>query len=351
MTRPNGVGGQADKPALLAPRATVEEERDDAALRPRRLEEFVGQEKLKANLRIAIQASAMRKDSLDHCLFSGPPGLGKTTLAHILAAERGVNLRVTSGPALEKVGDLAAILSNLSPGDIFFIDEIHRLPRAVEEGLYKAMEAFHLDIIIGQGPGAREMELPLPRFTLVAATTRSGLLPAPLRERFGISEYLNFYTDSEMETIVARSARLLNLAIDAGGTAEVARRARRTPRVANRLLRRVRDYAQVKAGGVATREVAQQALAALEIDAVGLDPMDRRILEVIIHKFGGGPVGIETVATAVSEEADTLTDVHEPYLIQLGFLARTSRGRTVTEHAYRHLGLVPPAAPAAGTLL
>jgi len=330
------------KERLLTAEVTPEEEKLDLTLRPKTLEEFVGQDKLKENLSVFIQAAKQRKEPLDHCLFYSPPGLGKTTLAHIIARELNVNIRPTSGPALEKVGDLAAILSNLNTGDVFFIDEIHRLNRLVEEALYPAMEEFNLDIIIGQGASARTMRLPLPRFTLVGATTRAGLLTGPLRERFGIVGHLNFYTPEELERIVLRSAKILKIKIEDKGAEIIASRARATPRIANRLLRRIRDFAEVKGQGTITKQIADDALTALEVDTAGLDSMDRRILLTIIEKFSGGPVGLETLAVAVSEEVDTLTDVYEPYLIQSGFLARTSRGRVATENAYRHLDLLPP---------
>jgi len=319
-----------------------EEQKIENTLRPQTLDEFIGQPKLKENLKVFIQAARKRSEPLDHCLFYAPPGLGKTTLSHIIAREMGGNLRSTSGPVLERVGDLAAILTNLSEGDIFFIDEIHRMNHLVEEALYPAMEDFELDIIIGQGPSAKTIKLPLPRFTLVGATTRAGLLSSPLRERFGIVNHLNFYDPAELQQIVARSAKILTIDIDEGGISEVARRSRGTPRIANRLLRRVRDFGEVKAGGKVSKTIAGEALDALEVDQAGLDMMDRRVLSTIIEKFSGGPVGIETIAVAVSEEVDTITDVYEPFLIQSGFMARTPRGRIVTEHAYAHLGLKKP---------
>jgi len=330
------------KERLLTVEITPEEEKIDITLRPKTLDEFVGQDKLKDNLRIFIQAAKQRKEPLDHCLFYSPPGLGKTTLAYIIAHELNVNIRPTSGPALERVGDLAAILSNLTDGDVFFVDEIHRLNRLVEEALYPAMEEFKLDIIIGEGASARNMRLPLPRFTLVGATTRAGLLTSPLRERFGIIGHLNFYTFDELKKIVLRSAKLLEIKIEDEGAEIIAGRSRATPRVANRLLRRIRDFAEVKGQGIITHKIAEDSLGSLEVDTAGLDSMDRKILLTIMEKFSGGPVGIETLAVAVSEEVDTLTDVYEPYLIQVGFLSRTARGRVATENAYRHLGLPRP---------
>ena len=321
--------------------ADNDEENFDYTLRPKTLSEFVGQEKLKQNLDIFFKAAKKRNEPLDHCLFYSPPGLGKTTLAHIIANELGVNIKVTSGPVMERVGDLAALLTDLSPGDVFFIDEIHRLNRLVEEALYPAMEDFNLNIIIGQGPSAKNIKLQLPHFTLVGATTRAGLLTSPLRERFGIVSRLNFYADSELKQIVIRSAKILKIKIDNEGAGIIATRSRGTPRVANRLLRRVRDFAEVKADGEITKDVAKSALDMFEVDEKGLDTMDRRILRTIIDKFRGGPVGLDTVAIAVSEENDTITDLYEPFLIQAGFLARTSRGRIATELAYRHLKITP----------
>ena len=317
-----------------------EEKKFDYTLRPRMLEEFVGQAKLKENLKIFFAAAKKRKEALDHCLFYSPPGLGKTTLAYIIANELKVNIKITSGPILERVGDLAALLTDLSDGDVFFIDEIHRLNRMVEEALYPAMEEYNLDIIIGQGPSARNIKLQLPHFTLVGATTRAGSLTSPLRERFGIVARLNFYTDSELEQIVLRSAGILNIVMDPEGAREIAHRSRATPRVANRLLRRVRDYAQVKADGRISEKIAQKALEMFEVDGMGLDNMDRKILTTIIEKFSGGPVGLETIAVAVGEETETITDVYEPFLIQSGFLERTPRGRMATKSAYEHLKLL-----------
>ena len=308
-------------------------------MRPRRLDDFIGQARIKDNLNIAIAAAKGRGEALDHVLLYGPPGLGKTTLAYIIAAEMGVNIRVTSGPAIERTGDLAAILTNLRSQDILFIDEVHRLNRAVEEVLYPAMEDFALDIIIGKGPGAKSLRLNLPSFTLIGATTRFALLSPPLRDRFGAIYRLDFYDQTSIETILKRSARILRVKAEAGGLEEIARRARGTPRVANRLLKRVRDYAQVIADGVATRSVAVEALSKLEVDHIGLDEIDRKVLRTIIDKFNGGPVGLDTIAASISEEADTIMDVYEPYLLQLGFLERTPRGRLVPPLAYQHLGL------------
>ena len=315
----------------------VEENLLEVSLRPLALEDYVGQAQSKENLRILIEAARQRADTIDHILFSGPPGLGKTTLAHIIANEMQVNVKTTSGPVLERPGDLAAILTNLQQGDVFFIDEIHRLSHVIEEVLYPAMEDFQLDIIIGQGPSARTIKLSLPRFTLVGATTRAGLLTSPLRDRFGVVMRLDFYSQEELQEILRRAADLLRVGIDDAGTVEIARRSRGTPRVANRLLKRVRDYAQVRADGFITSAVAAQALKLLDVDDLGLDKMDRQLLEAIIDKFGGGPVGLETLSAVLNEEKDTIEDVYEPYLIQEGYLKRTPRGRTATPLAYRHL--------------
>jgi len=311
----------------------------DTSLRPRRFDDFVGQDKIKGNLNIAITAAKGRGEALDHILLYGPPGLGKTTLAHIIAAEMGVKIRITSGPAIERTGDMAAIVTNLHSQDVLFIDEIHRLNRAVEEILYPAMEEFALDIIIGKGPGARSLRLNLPNFTLIGATTRFALLSPPLRDRFGAVYRLDFYDQTSIENILKRSARILQIEAEDEGLREIARRARGTPRVANRLLKRVRDYAQVIADGVATKSVAVEALSKLEVDPIGLDEVDHKLLHTIIDKFNGGPVGLETIAASISEESDTIMDVYEPYLLQLGFLERTPRGRLATQLAYQHLGL------------
>lgn len=319
------------------------EDEYDTSLRPSRLEEYIGQDKVKENLKVYIEAAKMRKDTLDHVLLYGPPGLGKTTLAAIIAAEMGVNFRVTSGPAIEKQGDLAAILTNLQPGDVLFIDEIHRMQRSVEEILYPAMEDHVLDIIIGKGPAARSIRIDLAPFTLIGATTRAGQLSTPLRDRFGVISRLELYSHEELASIVTRSAGILGLPIDADGALEIASRSRGTPRIANRLLKRVRDFAQVKGYDVIDSEIASYALSRLEIDHLGLDNTDRRMLEAIISYYNGGPVGLETLAATVGEEAITLEDVYEPYLIQIGFLSRTPRGRCATFRAYEHLGINPPA--------
>lgn len=311
----------------------------ETGLRPHRLSEYIGQEKVKGNLEIFIQAAKDRREALDHVLLYGPPGLGKTTLAGVIANEMGVNIRITSGPAIEKAGDLAAILTNLSQHDILFIDEIHRLSRSVEEILYPAMEDYALDIIIGKGPSAKSIRLDLPKFTLIGATTRAGLLTAPLRDRFGVMSRLELYTNDELVKIIMRSAGLLEVEIDRSGAAELASRSRGTPRIANRLLKRARDFAQVKYNGTITREVACAAMEMMEVDSVGLDEIDRKLIFAMVKSFGGGPVGLETIAATIGEEANTIEDVYEPYLLQLGFLARTPRGRIVTPEAYKHFGL------------
>jgi Holliday junction DNA helicase RuvB len=311
----------------------------ETSLRPRSLPDFIGQNKIKENLKIAVAAAQGRDEALDHILLYGPPGLGKTTLAYIIAAEMGVSIKITSGPAIERTGDLAAILTNLRAQDILFIDEIHRLSRVVEEVLYPAMEDFALDIIIGKGPGAKSLRLKLPPFTLIGATTRYAMLSAPLRDRFGVVQRLDFYDEESIEKILHRSASILQVKAEPAGLKEIACRARGTPRVANRLLKRVRDYAQVMANDVITKEVADKALTQLEVDNIGLDEIDHKLLNTIIDKFNGGPVGLETIAASISEESDTIMDVYEPYLLQLGFLERTPRGRVATQRAYQHLGI------------
>jgi len=332
---------ETDRLIAAAP-ATPQEEQFERSLRPVRLADYVGQEKVRGQLEIFIQAARGRSEALDHVLLFGPPGLGKTTLAHIIAREMGVNLRQTSGPVLERPGDLAALLTNLEPRDVLFIDEIHRLSPVVEEILYPALEDYQIDIMIGEGPAARSIKLDLPPFTLVGATTRAGMLTNPLRDRFGIVARLEFYSPGELASIVRRSAGLLEVTLAEEGGAEIARRARGTPRIANRLLRRVRDYAQVKAEGAVTREVADDALRMLDVDALGLDVMDRKLLLAVIERFGGGPVGVENLAHAIGEETDTIEDVIEPFLIQQGYLQRTPRGRVATLATYRHFGIVVP---------
>jgi len=328
---------------LIAPAAeSPQEEAIERALRPKVLEEYVGQEKARGQLEIFINAARGRSEPLDHVLLFGPPGLGKTTLAHIIAREMGVNLRQTSGPVLERAGDLAALLTNLEPNDVLFIDEIHRLSPVVEEILYPAMEDYRLDIMIGEGPAARSVRLDLPPFTLIGATTRAGMLTNPLRDRFGIVSRLEFYTTEELSRIVHRSAGLLEVQITETGALEVAKRSRGTPRISNRLLRRVRDYAQVKADGIVSSEVADAALKMLDVDNLGFDVMDRKLLQAVLEKFGGGPVGLDNLAAAIGEERDTIEDVLEPYLIQQGYLMRTPRGRVATSLAYQHFGLVAP---------
>ncbi len=334
---------------LLEAHATDEELLMESSLRPRSLDEYVGQEKAKGNLRVFIDAAKKRGEALDHVLLYGPPGLGKTTLSNIIACEMGVNIKSTSGPVIERPGDLAAILTNLEAGDVLFIDEIHRLSHVVEEILYPAMEDFQLDIIIGQGPSARTIKLDLPRFTLVGATTRAGLLSSPLRDRFGVISRLEFYTDDELAFIVRRSSRILGMEITPDASLELARRSRGTPRIANRLLRRVRDFAQVLGDGSITAKIVDESLRLLEVDGMGFDNMDRTVLLTIIDKFGGGPVGLETLAAAICEESDTIEDVIEPYLIQHGFINRTPRGRVATRAAYLHFGRVAPEGPQ-GTL-
>ena len=328
-----------DEESIVTSTSILPEDQNEGSLRPRTLKEYIGQKKVKENLSIFIEAAKMRNEPLDHVLLHGPPGLGKTTLAGIIANEMGVNMRITSGPTIEKPGDLAALLTNLQENDILFVDEIHRLNRTVEEILYPAMEDYAIDIIIGKGPSANSIRLDLPRFTLIGATTRSGQLSAPLRDRFGVTMRLELYTPEELQLIVKRSAEILGIEIDADGAREIAFRSRGTPRIANRMLRRVRDFAQVRADGVITQAVADEALTRLEVDKQGLDSLDRRMLRAIIEFYGGGPVGLETVAATINEEAITLEDVYEPYLLQQGFITRTPRGRCITKKAYEHLGI------------
>ena len=326
---------------FLSLKSTEDDVQYEATLRPKFLNEYTGQERLKENLRIFIEAAKGRSEALDHVLFCGPPGLGKTTLAYIISHELGVNIKASSGPVIERAGDLAALLTNLSERDVFFIDEVHRLNRVVEEVLYPAMEDYQLDIIIGQGPSARSIKLDVPKFTLVGATTRAGLLTSPLRDRFGVVFRLDFYTAEELQQITLRSARILNIKVEEDGAREIAKRSRGTPRIANRLLRRIRDFAQVKWDGVITKQVADEALEMMEIDKKGLDKMDKSILLTIMDKFDGGPVGIETLSISLHEEKDTIEDVYEPFLIQIGYLNRTARGRIATRLAYEHFGRKP----------
>jgi len=330
------------KDRLVSPQMSAEEEIIEGSLRPRRLAEYIGQEKIKQNLSILLEAARRRNESVDHVLLYGPPGLGKTTLCNIIAVEMGVSMKTTSGPAIEHAGDLASILTGLQPGEVLFIDEIHRLARAVEERLYSAMEDFALDVMIGKGPSAKSLRLTLPPFTVVGATTRVGSLTAPLRDRFGAIYRMEYYDPEALKEILTRSARILKVPAEKDGVEEISGRARGTPRIVNRLLKRVRDFAQVKADGVITRDVAKAALDAMEVDEIGLDQTDRNMLFTIIQKFNGGPVGLDTLAASTSEDSETIEDVYEPYLLQLGFIARTPRGRIAMRAAYQHLGLIPP---------
>lgn len=324
---------------VTSPKHSSDETFFEATLRPQKLEDYVGQDKIKENLQIFIDAARQRKDTLEHIMLYGPPGLGKTTLAHIIAKEVGANIKVTSGPAIEKAGDLASLLTNLEPNDILFIDEIHRLNKTIEEVLYPAMEDYALDIVLGKGVGAKALRLDLPKFTLIGATTRIGLLSSPLRDRFGMTYRLEYYEDQEIEKIIERASKILAVKVDGAGRREIASRSRKTPRIANRLLKRVRDYAQIKSNGEINKDIASQALQMLEVDHLGLDANDRRILLALIEKFNGGPVGISSIAAATSEDPGTVEDIYEPYLLRLGLIARTPKGRVATPHAYSHLGI------------
>jgi holliday junction DNA helicase RuvB len=346
VSAPEGASGASSEPRLLAPSADPVEVAEEVSLRPRRLAEFVGQAQLKEHLAIMLEAARRRDEPVDHMLFAGPPGLGKTSLAGIVANEMEAGFRVTSGPALVRAGDLAALLTNLSDGDVLFVDEIHRLARPVEEILYPAMEDFQIDIVLGKGPAARSLRLDLPRFTLVGATTRTGLITGPLRDRFGLVARLDYYETEDLEVIVRRSAGVLRARLDTKGGAEIAKRSRGTPRLANRLLKRVRDYAEVRGDGAIDREVARSGLELFQVDELGLDKLDRAILEATCSRFGGGPVGLSTLAVSVGEAPETVEDVYEPFLLQLGMLMRTPRGRVATPLAWQHLGLPPPARPA-----